>query len=116
MTDQPTYTPPPGDQAQLDALGGYLPLLNNLMEATEAHYEAATFLHHILATGKFDAASRAEAYKAQGATARAMLQAFAAMQQAAAPDFCYNAKCERISRPPPRRTAYAELAPGRFEG
>ena len=83
MTDQPTYTPPPGDQAQLDALGGYLPLLNNLMEATEAHYEAATFLHYILATGKFDATSRAEAYKAQGATARAMLQAFAAMQQAA---------------------------------
>ena len=83
MTDQPTYTPPPGDQAQLDALGGYLPLLNNLMEATEAHYEAATFLQHILATGKFDTASRDAAYKAQGATARAMLQAFAAMQQAA---------------------------------
>ena len=50
------------------------------MDATEAHYEAATFLQHILATGKFDTASRDAAYKGAGATARAMLQAFAAMQ------------------------------------
>lgn len=75
MTNQPTYTPPPDDQAQLDALAAYLPLLNDLMEAVEAHYEAADFLRHVLATGRFDPASRDAAYKAQGATARAMLQA-----------------------------------------
>lgn len=45
MTDQP-YTPPPdptsdraGDQAQLDALDAYLPLLNNLVTLAQDHYD-----------------------------------------------------------------------------
>lgn len=38
-TDQPTYTPPPDDQAQLDALAAYLPLLNALIATAQDHYD-----------------------------------------------------------------------------
>lgn len=88
MTDQP-YTPPPGDQAQLDALEEYLPLLNNLIAAAQDHYDDSVLLARLLrdgsplVVGEEKVIYRDQAYKAQGDTARAMLQAFAAMQQAA---------------------------------
>lgn len=83
MTDQPTYTPPPDDQAQLDALDAYHHLLDDLILKATEHYGATVGLMSLLESGRFDAASRDAAYQAQGATARAMLQAFGAMQGAA---------------------------------
>jgi hypothetical protein len=88
MTDQQAYIPPPDDQAQLDALDAYLPLLEDLIKACAAHANAAHALGDLLAHGSAlddngQPLTRDAAYQAQGATARAMLQAFAAMQQAA---------------------------------
>ena len=88
MTDQPTYTPPPDDQAQLDALDAYLALLDTMIDRAIDHYNATDNLAGFLAYGKAEdedlrPLTRDAAYKAQGDTARAMLQAFAAMQQAA---------------------------------
>lgn len=81
-TDPVPYTPPPADQTQLDALAAYRSLLEAHRRAVEAHWQATDNLMTALLLGR-QGQKRDAAYKAQGDTARAMLQAFAAMQGAA---------------------------------
>ena len=122
MTDQP-YTPPPGDQAQLDALDAYLPLLNNLIALAQDHYDDTALLARLLrdgsplVVGEEKVVYRDQAYKAQGASARAMLQAFAAMQGAAQRVGDAIAKHElKLSRAKPDVVTGQKGAPKRRKG
>lgn len=111
MTDQPTYTPSTSDQAQLDALAAYRPLLEAHLRAAEAHWQATDNLMAALFQGK-QGQERDAAYKAQGDTARAMLQAFAAMQQAAQRAGDAIAKHElKITRAKPDAVTGRKVAP-----